>query len=126
MLRVVRIIWAALFVAILIYCALAFFLAQKNASQPFDANFNDVLVPIIYGMAAVTFGVAYFMRARLRALGRPLAVYSIVGWALFEAVSIYGLVLAFVHLDWRLIVAPAAVSIAGFITTFPGEINSPP
>jgi FtsH-binding integral membrane protein len=120
-LRTMRIIWGALLFAVLIYCSIAFTIGQRNAGVPFASEFKDLLVQIIYAVAAVMFGVAFFMRGWMRDRGRPAHLYNIVTWALLEAVTIYGLVLAMVKFDWRLIVAPALATFAGFVLTFPQE-----
>ena len=114
-----RVIWAALLVAVVVYCLIAFMLGQTNAAQPFAENFRDVFVKMMYAVAIVMFGVAFFMRARLREMGRPPRLYNIVCWALLESVTIYGLVPAFTHHDWRLVAGPAMLSIAGLVMTFP-------
>lgn len=120
-LRVMRIIWAALLFAALIYFQIAFMIGQRNAGVPFASEFHDPFVQIIYAVAAVTFGVAFFMRGWMRDHGRPSHLYNIVTWALLESVTIYGLVLAMIKSDWRLIAAPAMLTFAGFVLTFPQE-----
>ena len=120
-LRAVRIIWAALVVATLIYWRIAILLCQKNVATPFAGELHDLFAQLIYGMALITFAVAFFMRGFMRDRGRPAHLYNIVSWALFEASAIYGLVLSFVKLDWRLIVAPEMLAIVGFGVTFPQE-----
>jgi len=116
-----RVIWAALLMAVVFFCVMAFIVGQKNVGNPFAQNFIDPLVKIIYAIAIVTYGVAFFMRARLRDMGRPPAVYNIVGWALLESITIYGLVVALIHADWRLIAGPAVLTLAGYVITFPRE-----
>jgi hypothetical protein len=64
------------------------------------------------------------MRNWFREKGRPRRLYNIIAWALFEATTIYGLVLALIAFDWRLIVAPAMLTIIGFVMTFPQESSS--
>jgi uncharacterized integral membrane protein len=119
--KIERIIWTALLAVVLIYVLVAFMIAQRNANQPFaDALHHQMVLPL-YAIGAVTFGIAFFMRARLREQGRPRRMYNIIGWALFESVTIYGLVLAFIAFDWRLIVPPAMLTILGFVVTFPQE-----
>ena len=114
-----RAIWAALLIAVVVYCLIAFMLGQANAAQPFAENFRDVFVEVMYAVAIVMFGVGFFIRARLREMGRPPRLYNIVGWALFESVTLYGLIPAFIHHDWRLVAGPAMLSVAAFVMTFP-------
>jgi hypothetical protein len=120
-LKVTRIIWAALLFATLIYSAIAVMLGQRNARMPMPAHLHDPFVQIIYGVAAITFGLAFFMRGWMRDRGRPADLYNIVSWALFESIAIYGLVPAMVHADWRLMAAPEMLAFAGFVLTFPQE-----
>jgi hypothetical protein len=120
-LRITRIIWAALLFAVLIYCLIAFMMGQRNAGVPFASEFHDPFAQIIYAVAVVTFGVAFFMRGWMRDHGRPAHLYNIVTWALLESVTIYGLVLAMIKFDWRLIAAPAMLTVAGFVLTFPRD-----
>ncbi len=119
--KVMRIIWAALLGATLIYCLVAFMVAQKNAGRPFVDAVHDQRVQVVYAIAVITFAAAFFMRARDRERPTPVPVANIICWALFEAVTIYGLVLAFIALDWRLIVPPEMLSILGFVMTFPQQ-----
>ena len=119
--RMQRIIWAALFGSILLYCFVAFTVAQRNAQRPFETALHDQFTIILYSIGALTFAAAFFMRGWLRERGRPLQMYNVVGWALLESVTIYGLVLALMTMDWRMIALPAALTIAGFIITFPQE-----
>jgi F0F1-type ATP synthase membrane subunit c/vacuolar-type H+-ATPase subunit K len=120
-LKIERIIWAALLVSIAIYGHVAFLVGRKNAGRPFGDELRDPRVMILYALCALTFPIAFVMRAWLRERGAPRRLYNIIGWALFESITIYGLVPALILSDWRLIAAPAALSISGFILTFPSE-----
>jgi hypothetical protein len=119
--KIERIIWAALLAAVVIYVLVAFMVAQKNAAPPFaDALHRQMVLPV-YAIGAVLFVIAFFLRARFRERGAPRRLRNIIAWALFEAVTIYGLVLALTASDWRLIVPPAMLTIIGFVVTFPQE-----
>ena len=119
--RIERIIWAALLASIFIYILIVFMVAQRNAGQPFSEALHHQMVLPLYAIGAVTFGMAFFMRNFFRERGRPSRVYNIIGWALFEATTIYGVVLAFIAFDWRLVIPPAMLTILGFAVTFPQE-----
>jgi len=119
--RVERAIWGALLFSIFFYIVMAFMVAQRNAGQPFAAALHHPMVLPLYAIGAATFGIAIFVRNWFRDRGQPRRKYKIVGWALFEAITVYGLVLAFIAVDWRLIVPPAALTILGFGATFPRD-----
>ncbi|HYS56204.1 MAG TPA: hypothetical protein VER58_20790 [Thermoanaerobaculia bacterium] len=119
--KIERIIWAALFASILIYCLIAFTIAQRNAQRPFQAALHDEFTIILYSISALTFVAAFFTRARFRERGAPRRLYNIIAWALLESITIYGFILALVRMDWKMILPPAALTIAGFIITFPHQ-----
>lgn len=119
--KIERIIWSALLASIFIYIMVAFMTAQRNAAQPFaDALHHQMVLPL-YAIGAVTAVLAFFMRARFRSRGAPRRLYNVVTWALLEATTIYGLVLAMIAADWRLLIPPAMLTILGFVVTFPQE-----
>ena len=120
-LRILRSIWAALLIATLIYCLIAALVGQRNAQMPISSQLLDPFAEILYAIGAVTFGLAFFIRGWMRDHGRPARLYNIVTWALLESITIYGLVLAMLKADWRLIAAPALLTFAGFVFTFPQE-----
>lgn len=117
--KIERIIWAALLASIFIYILIVFMVGQRNAAQPFSEALRHQMVLPLYGIGAVTFGMGFFMRNLFRERGRPSRLYNIIGWALFEATTIYGVVLAMIAFDWRLIIPPAMLTILGFVVTFP-------
>jgi FtsH-binding integral membrane protein len=120
-LRPQRIIYAALLIALAIYFVLVWTLGQQNASRPFqDAVRQPIVIPM-YAIGAATFAIAFFIRARFRERRVPPRVRNIVFWALLESISIYGVVLAFLYRDWRLMAPPLMVSILGFAMSFPQE-----
>ena len=119
--KIERIIWVALLASICMYVYIAFLVGQRNAGLPFEQSLHHQMVVPLYAIGAVTFGMAFFIRSLFRGPGKPRRLYNIVGWALFESVTIYGLVLALLLADWRLIVAPALLTILGFALTFPSE-----
>ena len=119
--RVERIIWAALLFSIFMYIVIAYIIAQRNATVPFEQALHHQMVLPLYAIGALTFVMAFVVRGYFRAKGRPSRVYNIIGWALFEASTIYGLVLALIAFDWRLLVPMAALTIVGFAVTFPRD-----
>ncbi len=119
--RLQRIIFAALLIAVAMYSAIAFIMGRQNAGKPLAEEFRNPLVVPIYIVAAITFVVAIVLRARFRERQLPMRMTNIVFWSLLEAITIYGLVLSFVCKDWRLIVGPAFLTALGFILTFPQE-----
>ena len=112
-----KIIWFALFASVLIYIFIAFQTSQENAKQPFDDTIRSTTTLVLYALALLMFILGF-------ALPRLVSVKQ-VGWimglALFEAATIFGLLAAFLAHDWRLILAPAALTMVGFVRLFPGE-----
>jgi hypothetical protein len=120
-LRIQRIIYAALLITLAIYFILVWILGQQNASRSFQEALRLPIVVPLYVIGVVTFAMAFFMRARLHERGAPPRMRNIVFWALLESIGIYGLVVAFVYQDWRLMVPPLMLSILGFAVSFPQQ-----
>ena len=110
-------IWFALFVSIVIYVAMAFVMAQRNASRPFDDAVRSQFVIAVYAISLVIFLIAFFYPSFLPQ--QPFRVRMILSLALYEACTVMGLVVAFLNQDWRLILAPLALTLVGFFRTFP-------
>lgn len=112
-----RMIWFSNLMATVIYVVMAFMMAQRNASRPFEDALHSQFVMIIYGIALVIFLFAFFYPPFLPQ--QPPRVRMLVSLALFEACTILGLVLAFMNQDWRLILTPLALTLIGFFRAFP-------
>ena len=112
-----RIIWFAMFLSTVIYAVIAFMLGQRNASRPFEEAVHDQFVLILYGLTLVDFLIA-FLGVATRP-DQPRRVRMIINLGLYESCAVYGLVLTFLHADWRLYLAPWALTLVGFLRVFP-------
>lgn len=129
------IIWFALVMSTAVYVALAWLSVGARSGKTLGEAVGVMPVPVLYGMAAMMF-VAAFAAARFLA---PRSEFShsaasemqeaklktarIVQWALLESVCIFGLMAAFMLQTWTLVLPPFALSLAGFVMTFP---SAPP
>jgi hypothetical protein len=120
-LRLQRIIYAALLIALAIYFIIVWIFGQQNALRSFQEALRLPIVFPLYAIGGVTFAMAFFMRARLHERGAPTRLRNIVFWSLLESISIYGVVVAFLYQDWRLMAPMLMLSIIGFAISFPQQ-----
>lgn len=111
------VIWLALLFSTIIYLGLAVYTAP--ATGDFEQSARHPYVPVLYGMALLTFLVAWFVIPR--AVRSDPRVRMIMAMAMFEASSIFGLVAAFLVKDWRLFLAPWVLTLFGFIREYPRD-----
>ena len=112
-----RIIWFALLASTLIYCFIAWTMSTQHAARPFDESVRSPMVLGLYGIGLVDFVLATMVSIAMR--DRPLRLRMILSMALYEACAIFGLVAAFLTQDWRIYLAPWALTIIGFLRMFP-------
>lgn len=115
--RLLRIIWFALAFTTVIYAVIAFLMGNPPRFASFDESIRDLLVLILYGLAAVMFVIGTVMYSVYR--NRPPQLRMIVALALYESIAIYGLMACFFRHDFRLYLAPWALALIGFIRVFP-------
>jgi hypothetical protein len=109
--RNLQVIYVAIVMSTLIYAVVAW--AATQAIEPGKILSDELHNPLtigLYSAAAGTFVAAMIIRSRKM---------LIVRWAMLEASCVCGLVLAMVHGDWRLYIAPWAVALVGFISLYP-------
>jgi hypothetical protein len=109
--RNLQVIYVAILMSTLIYAVVAW--ATTQAIVPgkiLGDELHDPLTIGLYSAAAGTFLAAMIIRSRKM---------LIVRWAMLEAGCICGLVLALVHGDWRLYIAPWLLALVGFISLYP-------
>ena len=124
-----KIIWFALLMSIAVYVFLAFVVAgqEEELRKSFWEAFELPIVQILYVLAAMTTFAAFFVpnlvRPKRPAQGSlaPLMPMMIVQWALLEAMTIFGLVAAFISHAPEVIVPAVVVTLAGFFLTFPSD-----
>lgn len=113
-----RIIWFALIFSTFLYA----FVAWKVVGAPPIALQREVLQPfmlVVYAVALSTYVAAFVASGALARRGVPRETTLIVKMAMLEAVSIFGLVAAFVAHDWRLFVPTWALALVGMLRSFP-------
>lgn len=127
--RTLRILWGAmLFTNVLYAVVLILVLQQPPAEEP--ADMTPILVMFV-ALSLLTFPMAYLLRHLLifkrlgkgdTAPGAAMATIftgSIVSFALFESISLYGFVLAFLSQDILYYVPFAVLGVIGLISVFP-------
>lgn len=113
-----KIIWFGIFMSTFIYAAVLYSLS-KNWPKP--GSFDDAVrqtIPAVLYLAALASFAAAFAVPRIIKLSHPAFITTL---ALFEACAIYGLTAAFITQDWRLYLAPWALSLIGFMSRFPSD-----
>ena len=113
-----RIIWFALLTSTFIYAGI---LSSLERSWPQPGAFADsVRKPMITGIyiaTAVNF-IAALIIPRMFSQERPRFILRL---AFFETCTVFGLMAALLAQDWRLFIAPWALSLMGFARQFPSE-----
>jgi cytochrome bd-type quinol oxidase subunit 2 len=137
--QVMKIIWGALLVALLVYVGISF--TMLSGGQPPNwaglADFSDPLrIPLIttgfisLAMSATLPKIMLVAQKRKRKSAQPMEMREmanlffvplIIRLALLESVTLYGFVLVQMKKDPAQIVPFAAVSIVGFLLAFPSE-----
>ncbi|HEX8153020.1 MAG TPA: hypothetical protein VF698_07850 [Thermoanaerobaculia bacterium] len=111
-----KLIWFAMLAAVAIYVVLAWTTIREPAGISVVQALEIQPVPILYLLALVMLLAAMFL-PRLLHPGMRL----IIRWALLEAVVIFGLIAAFIVREPRLVLPPAVMALAGFLTSFPSD-----
>jgi hypothetical protein len=109
--RNLQIIYVAILMSTLIYAVVAW--AATHAIAPGKSLGDELRTPVtiaLYSVAAGTLLAAMIIRAR---------TMLIVRWAMLEAGCICGLIVALMHGDWRLYIAPWALALVGFVSLYP-------
>lgn len=127
------IIWFALVMSIVIYVFIAWMSVGSKAQRPFVEAIGVMPVPVLYAMGLMMF-VAAFAAGRFLAPKNEfpapgpagadeakLRTSRIVQWAMLESICIFGLMAAFILQTWTLILPPFAVSLVGFVVTYPSD-----
>lgn len=108
-----RIVWGVIVFGTVLYLVIALFVARDTEGS-LGEKIQSPLVMGLYLAAAASFLAANMVP-------RTLAAWFVVSLALLETVAILGLVAALVLSDWRLILAPWLLSMAGFIRLWPAR-----
>jgi hypothetical protein len=109
--RNLQIIYVAILMSTLIYAVVAWATTQAIVpGKSLGDELHDSLTIGLYSVAAGTFLAAMIIRARKM---------LIVRWIMLEAGCICGLIIAMMHGDWRLYIAPWALALVGFVGLYP-------
>jgi len=115
-----KIIWFALFVSTFIYAVIVYSLS-RSWPQPgaFAATVQRPLILGLYAAAVVMFAMALILPRSITD-ERTRFINTL---ALFESCSVLGLTAAFLVQDWRVFIAPWALSLIGFMRSFPSGVR---
>jgi len=135
--RLMRIIWMAMVISVLIYGFIAWtFTRGGEPKPPVEETIQHSTVQVLYGLGVLMFilsSVLPRMVLRGRGVGlhhaRPHAsivpneirLALIIRFAMLESVAIFGLVCAFMFNDGRLFIPLAMLSLVGFLMALPSE-----
>jgi F0F1-type ATP synthase membrane subunit c/vacuolar-type H+-ATPase subunit K len=109
------VIWVAIVFSTVIYLVMA--LTLGGEPDTFAEYARDKYVPVLYGLALVTFLFGWFVVPRVIKSSERLKM--ICAMAIFEASAIFGLIAAFLTKDWRMYLLPWALSLVGFFRERP-------
>lgn len=123
---VLRIIWMALLICVLIYGAVLWAIAgtwEKTEPRSMEQLAANPILLVLALTALISMVMAFTIPNMLMRGREPtpdvIRARSIVQWALIESVAIDGLVGAFIVQDARVFLAFASVAILGFLLRFP-------
>ena len=111
------IIWFALAFSTVLYLVMVIMLSGEPGE--FEAAARSSYVPVLYGLALAAFLFAWFVVPR--AVRSSAHVRMITAMAIFEASAIFGVLAAFLTKDWRMYLAPWALTLFGFIRELPRD-----
>ena len=115
-----KIIWFAIVMSTFIYAVVVYSLSRGWPQPgPFAASVQQPMVLGLYAAAIAMFFAALMIPGRIAHHHQRF----IVRLALFESCAIFGLVVAFLTRDWRLFLAPWVMSLIGFMSTFPSDVE---
>lgn len=116
--------------SVVLYCVISLVAVPQQNKEPLGEALENTLVLALYGIGVLSFLLGIWIPRMLVKTSQPglmpdqslsprLMPAFIVQYAIFESIAIYGLVAAFLRQDWRLVIGPAALSIAGFLIAAP-------
>ena len=114
--RPLKLIWFAMVASIAIYLVIAWTAIPERAGITVAQALKIQPVPILYVLALMMLLAAMFLPRFLHPRMR-----LIVRWALLEAVVVFGLIAAFIVREPQVVLPPAIMAIAGFLTSFPSN-----
>ena len=113
-------IWFAIVMSTFVYAIVVYSLSRSwPRPGPFGAAVQQQLVLGLYAAAVAVFFGALILSSRVAHHHQRF----IVRISLFESCAILGLVIAMITRDWRLFVAPWALSLMGLMTSYPSDVE---
>lgn len=135
--RLMRIIWMAMVISVLIYGFITWTLTRRGEPRPpVEETIQQPTVQVLYGLGVMMFILSSVLprmvlrgkddgRQRGKAPGsgvpNEIRVALIIRFAMLESVAIFGLICAFMYNDGRLFFPPAMLSLVGFLMAMPSE-----
>lgn len=118
-----KLIWFAIAFSTVVYAGIAY--ATNPAPEgSFEAALRDPRTLAMYFAALSAFIAGMSVPRFLQ--NAPAQTRMVVVMALFESCAVLGLVTAFLVHDWRVYLAPWALSLIGFIRAWPGSEATAP
>jgi hypothetical protein len=113
-----KMIWFAILMSTFIYAVMVYSLSRGWPQPgPFEPSVRRPMVLGLYAAAAAMFVAALVVP---RGISQPHSRF-ITTLAFFESCAIFGLLTTFLTQDWRLYIAPWALSLIGFVRNYPSE-----
>lgn len=135
--RLMRIIWMAMVISVLIYGFTAWTITRGGEPKPpVEETIQHSTVQVLYGLGVMMFILSSVVprmvlrgrddgRQPRRTLGygvpNEIRVALIIRFAMLELVAIFGLISAFMFKDGRLFIPLAMLSLVGFLMALPSE-----
>ena len=114
-----KMIWFSILMSTFIYAVMVYSLSRGWPQPgPFEPSVRRPMVLGLYAAAVAMFVAALLVPPRL--ISQPHSRF-VTTLALFESCAIFGLLTAFLTQDWRLYVAPWALSLIGIVRNYPSE-----
>ncbi len=124
--RILKIIWGALVISVMIYGLIVFMMSRVWAAVPKEwqeLTSNPILIALaIAAMATLVMAFLIFPALQARRSDQSIAALRqrfIVQWSLIESVAVYGVVGTFMTQDPRVFAVFVTVAIAAFLLAFP-------
>jgi hypothetical protein len=115
-----KIIWTALVMSTFVYGAITYVMSSDwPRPGPLAAAIQQQMVLGLYAAAVAVFFAALIVPGRIPHHRQRF----ILRLALFESCAIFGLLAAFLTRDGRLFIAPWALSLVGFFSSSPSDVE---
>jgi predicted permease len=113
-----RVIWLGILVSTFIYGGVIVIVTKPYPQLPLSDVLQQPFVLTLYGIGLVTYVASFLVSASMERRGKRDSAF-IVRLVLLEAVTVYGLVAAFLVHDWRVFIPPFVLTFIGLARVFP-------